>query len=289
MKLWHACLLPSLLLLAPSQAGQAEELASLRRAFEDPLPGKRLEAAKKLAEHGKKALALVRDALRCPDAQVRRAATDAAIAMRHQAAPLQEALRRSLEDPVAWVRAGAAEALGKLGPLSKETLEALVRLAGDKDLFVRISVLQSLAKSRIQDHEDLLQKAAIAALEVKESGWGAKRFAVEILGRYGKPPRAAIPVLLRVLRESPEGMWDQGEAIARLLIQVGKNKQVLQILAARIEDPEHGGFKNSLRIIARLGTLARPLRPRIQSLAKEAKRGHIRKALQQTLEQISGR
>lgn len=285
----QACLLLSLPLLATSQSHQADKLAVLRRAFEDPLPGQRLEAAKEVARQGKKAIPMLHKTLRSGSVRARRAAMDASIAMGKQAAPLQKDLRHSLEDKVAWLRAGAAEALGRLGPLSQKTIRALVPHAADPDLFVRISVMQSLSKRGITPHTEFLLQAAVLSLEVRESGWAAKRFAVELLRRKGRRYRAAIPALLRVFRESPEGMWDQGATIAQLLIDLGEKKQVLEILATRIEDPERGGYKNSLRIIVGLGKLAHSLRPRLQALLHEAKRGHVRKALEQTLQKLSAK
>ena len=282
----HALVLLFSLFALSSGLVAQDDLAALRKSFEHPLPGVRLAAAKAVAEHGEKALPMLEAALRDESALVRRAATDAVIALGAKATPLLQALLVRLVDEAAWVRAGAAEALGHTGSLSDDKAVKLVALASDPDLFVRVSAMQTLSKRGVTKNKKLLLQAAIATLEVEESGWAGKRFAIEVLRRHGREHRPAIPALLGVLRMAPEGMWDGTEQVVRLLMGLGKQKEAIELLGARLDRPEAGGVKSCLRVVGKLGKPALPLRPRVEALSRNAGDRDQRKTAKQTLEQL---
>jgi hypothetical protein len=271
-------------------SGQGEparpSIQELRARFEHPIPDVRWKAAAALASYGKQALPIVEKALVHDAPEVRRAALDAVVALKAVAAPLRPSVEKLLLDRDAWVRSGAADAMGGFGELPEKSILALIERAADPDLFVRVSAMQTLAKRRVTQDKKLLLRAACACLEVEETGWSAKRFAMDILRRHGKGQRAAIPSMLVAMRMAPEGMWDGTEQLARLLIDMGKKKEVLSILSTRLDSPEKGGYKTCMRVIGKLGKDALSLRPRIEEISRKSPDRDRRRNAKQVLEQL---
>lgn len=267
-----------------------DRFAELRARFADPVPAVRLAAAKQMARHGAAALPILRKAMAQGDAQVRRAALDAAAALGEQAAPLQTEIAALLRDAEAWVRTGAAAALGKQAPLPKEVIQRLVPLAADPDMFVRQAAMQTLAVRRVSREKALLLQAAVKNLAVRESGWASKRFAIKLLQQHGKGHKAAVPALLDVLRHCPEGMWDSSEPVARFLFELDQAEEVLAIFRQRLaREGDSGGRKRTLRVLGKLGSLASPLRADVARLLETTKAGHERKAIRRALDDIPER
>jgi len=206
----------------PSTGGlEGKSEKELLRAFGAELPDERLAAAKALAAKGPEVVPRLIQALGDRDWRVRRSATDALAALKADAKPAVAALTKALKDKDAWVRAGAAVALGRIGPEAKEGAPALAEAAVDGDLWVRKCALESLGRGGVTEDKELLLRAAVSAMAIRECGWAAKRFAMDILNRHGKDHKPAIPALLRVLEAPPEGMWDGTPRVVELLAGMG--------------------------------------------------------------------
>jgi len=101
-------------------------------------------------------------------------------------------------DPEYGVRLSSASALGSLGPKGAEALRLLLHTIGDED---RWGVVHSLGK--------MGPLGAVAVSELvkvlkSDPDWKLRQAAAEALGRIGLDARAAVPALIRALRDENE-------------------------------------------------------------------------------------
>ncbi len=130
------------------------------RALRDPDPAARIRAIEGLAEvpHAGEALPTLDKALGDPDPAVRRAAirTEASLTRgtNHSVPVLLKVLTRPGEEPE--VRAEAAEAIGRLGPVAKEAIPVLVQALKDPEERVREEAADALGGVGVGSGEALL-------------------------------------------------------------------------------------------------------------------------------------
>jgi HEAT repeat protein len=265
-------------------AGRSEK--ALPAAFAAELPDERLEAARAMAKKGPTVVPRLIEALKHRDWRVRRSATDALAELKADAKPAVPALTKVLKDRDPWVRAGAAFALGRIGPDAREAAPALAEAAVDEDLWVRKHALELLAGGGVTDDKELLLKAAMGAMAIRESGWAAKRFAMDILNRYGKGYKPAIPALLRVLEAPPEGMWDGTPRVVELLDGMGAGDKAVPHLIKLLDPKRRHVPRKAAEALAKLGRPAAPALPALRTLAKEGVDKGSREGAQKAIEQI---
>jgi HEAT repeat protein len=162
-------------LVAPSLDHRDEVVATLVAALEDTVNiGLRNAAVEALVAIGPDAVTATVDALGRLDADARKLAAEVLAGVPDSRGTA--ALVRALQDEDANVRAAAAEALGKAGLAGEESramaTDALVQLLATSDVFLKIAVLDSLARleSRLPwslfapyVDDPLLRRYAIAA------------------------------------------------------------------------------------------------------------------------------
>jgi HEAT repeat protein len=141
------------------------------------------------------------------------------------------ALVKALEDEKWWVRAIAAECLGRVGPEAGAAVPALLKLFNDKRSQVRCDAADAVGRIRggaepvaaiaalrelllREDHTGLhiasalteLGEPGVAALaHALESGKpGARKYAVIALQEVGPVAKAAVPALIKALQEGED-------------------------------------------------------------------------------------
>ena len=255
---------------APGTTADSRSPKQLLEAFAAELPDERLAAAKAMAAKGPEIVPKLTAALAHKDWRVRRSATDALAELKADAKPAVPALARALEDKDPWVRAGAAAALGRIGADAKAAAPALAKAAAEPDLWVRTCALESLARGTVTDDKELLLRAALGAMAIRESGWAAKRFAMNILNRHGKQHKPAVPVLLRLLEDPPQGMWDGTPKVVEMLVAMGAKDKVVPLLVKMLDPDLRGEPRRAASMLASLGKDAAPALPALRVVAAKA-------------------
>ena len=282
-------ILPLLAVLASGAAAGERSATELLRAFRAELPGERLEAAREMAKKGPEAVPKLIEALRHSDWRVRRSATDALAELKADAKPALSALIKALKDEDTWVRAGAAVALGRIGQEAKDAAPALAEAAADGDLWVRKCAMETLARGKVTTDKALLLRAALSVMAVRESGWAAKRFAMGVLTRHGKGHKPAIPVLLRILEDPPEGMWDGTPGVVELLASMGAADKAVPHLIRLLKPERRTVPRKAADALAKLGEAARPAIPALKILAEKSIDRGARDAAKKVLEKLEGK
>ncbi len=114
-------------------------------------------------------------------------------------------LNEFLSDPNPRIRAGAAEALGMVGPPAKSTLPKLAEMTGEArepDKQVRYCAAGALWK--IAGQADAIIPFRLEALRDKDAG--VRRNAIHCLGEYGAQARSAAPTLKPFLQDEDAGV-----------------------------------------------------------------------------------
>ena len=256
----------------------------LIRALGGELPYERLRASKALGARGPKVLPAVLKALKAKDWKVRRGAADALGAMGADAKAAVPDLAKALKDKDAWVRAGAAAALGRVGPLPAESAKALAGLAADPDSWVREEAVNSL-RSATKDKAILLP-AAIAAVKVRDSGWGVRRHAMSILWQHGRAHKPAAPALIEMLKHPSEGMWDSSGRAVEMLVGLGEGAKAAPIVAKWLTSKNRGMTRRAAGCLATIGAAAASAIPALKAVAETDKDKGNREAAKKAIEQI---
>jgi HEAT repeat protein len=260
-------------------------VAELVRALAGEIPHDRQEAAQALGAKGAEALPAIRKALKDKDWRVRRGATDALAQIGADAKSEMPALVEALKDKDAWVRDGAAVALGKIGRDAKDAAKALAKAATDESVWVRESAMGALRS--VTTDKDILLPAATAAVKIRESGWAAKRHAFAVLWQHGKQYKPAIPALLAMLEDRPEGMWDSTQRAVELLIGMDAGDKAVPALIEMLKTKFRGRPSLAARLLGKLGAAARPAIPALKAAAKKHPYERVRAAAKEALEQIA--
>lgn len=254
---------------ADAKAPDTRSEKQLLRDLGAELPDERLDAARALAAKGPGVVPKLIEALGHKDWKVRRAATDALAELKADAKPAVPALVKALGDKDAWVRAGAAVALGRIGAEAKDAAPALAKAAADSDVWVRKAALESLGRGGLTDDKELLLRAALGAMAIRESGWAAKRFAMDIINKHGKQHKPAIPVLLKTLEHPPQGMWNGLPRCVELLKGMGAAEKCVPLLI-RLCDPKlRGEARTAASALGTFGKVAAPALPALKNLREK--------------------
>jgi HEAT repeat protein len=144
------------------------------------------------------------EALRNPDAEVRRQATIALgyLGQIGTGRQIARALGARVKDESPEVRSGAANALGTLGPNAQEAIPGLIEALQDSDPETRSSAALALGLIRLS--LDLVVPALIKALE--DHDVHARSYAAIALGRIGPGAKDAVPALIKALDDKEEYM-----------------------------------------------------------------------------------
>ena len=106
-----------------------------------------------------------------------------------------------------------------------------------------------------------------------------------ILGRHGKGHKPAVPVLLRVLEDPPEGMWNGTGKCVEMLVGLGAKVQVIPLLIRMLDPKLRGPARDGAKILGTFGKDAAPALPKLRILAEKAEdrsaRGLAKKAVEQ--------
>ena len=140
---------------------------------------------------------------------------------------LQEALKHKNR----LIRAGAAEALGEIGPTAKDAVPALEGALEDKDEYVRWAAARALAKLGLPG------KALPVLIATLDDEWSFhRRDTAWILGEVGPPAKAAIPALTKALKDEDGGVR---QTAARALGNIGPAaKEAVPALEEALQDKD---------------------------------------------------
>ncbi len=202
------------------------------------------------------------------------------------AKPAVPALLGAIEDENAWVRDGAAEALGKTRDTSPEVVAALARACEDENNWVRYMAVSALR--RATEDPEILVPAAIKLLHVPDTFARDRGGAVNILKKYGKDHEGSIPALLRVIDHPSEGMFSPTGGAVDALLACGAEDKVVADALVRLARSELWAHRSTaVSLLARLGPKARPAIPFIKDLAENDPHPKSRAAAQRALDQLT--
>jgi len=273
---------------SPKKPPDLKQLSDRQLAarFGAELPNARLAAAKELASRGERVLPAVAKALASDDWRVRRAATDVAMGMGKAAAGAAPALARLLtQDKNAWVRDGAAEALGRTGVSTKPVVAALVKGCVDPDEWVRYMAAQSLTRGT--KDPDILVPAAIEMLRQPGRFPRGRGVPVGILRKHGKGREGVIPVLLDVIDHPSEGMFSPtGGAVDALLACGAEPKGIREALERLARSTWWAHRTTAVRLLGKLGQDAKPSIPLLKQMAQKDPHRKVRAAAQSALNRL---
>ena len=141
------------------------------------------------------------------------------------------------------VRRGAARALGQIGPRAMAAAPALIEASDDPDDRVRgvVGFVLSLQSGP-------LDKSAVPLLVdcLDHRRLGVRQYAIRSLGEAGGAAHAAIPPLMKALRDPV-----LGAAAARALARIGA--KAVPALAAELQNPDAHVRRGASSALARLG------------------------------------
>lgn len=215
---------------------QRLELRSLSAKLHDPAPAMRQTAADRLAKIGPPAVPILLEALKDNNPEVRMLACSALIQAQPEPAAGIRAVVKLLKDDDPKVRRAAAWELGLANSAfgleeeadeTKETVDALRSVLGDKDLEVRITAVEALAS--------LGRKAAPAGPDLTEvlhdRDPRLRVSAARTLLRINRDTRSTVvPVLLELLGDStPESTVSQ-KAFGTLREEEAEEQMVPRLL-----------------------------------------------------------
>jgi HEAT repeat protein len=161
--------------------------------------------------------------------EVRRLAVEALVRIGESAVP---ALGEALKDQGEWVRVGAAEALGRIGPEAKSAVPALVEALKDQIVGVRrraaeaLGIIGSEAKSAVP--------ALVEALKGQDAE--VREGAAEALGRIGPEAKSAVPALGEALKDQDK--WVRLRAAEALGIIGPAAKSAVPALVEALKDQD---------------------------------------------------
>jgi HEAT repeat protein len=169
----------------------------------------------------------LRQLLQDPEAWVRMAAVDALVAIDPGATDLVALLTERVGDSDARVRGSAVQGLEKLGAAARPALPKLVALIADEDSGVRREALDAVSKIAPADVSAL---AAVSKACNDDDG-GVRAQALKMMPAYGA---AAVPALANLLR-SLQANWRQDAA--QRLAEIGSPAVAPLTEALKADDP----------------------------------------------------
>jgi len=231
MRLLH-CFLVSLCCFLPTDQVVADEVADLIALLQSDKPKVRYDAARSLKELGAKAKPAIKPlvaALSDPGAPpmvpailyrgpyVAAMASDALVRIGRPAVP---ALIEALSHKDNSTRRLAAETLGKLGPLAKDSFAALTKALNDPEYGVRLEVVLAI-------------------------------------GRVGVDPKVVVPILERTFRRSEKDTFVRGATLEALHDADPHGTMVIPILVEGLQDPDGNIMAAAAQTLGKFGAKAR--------------------------------
>ena len=232
------------------------------------------------------------EGLTSADADVRRAAAWALVEMGRDAAPATEALAAQLDDE--QVRMPALRALEAIGPAAIAAVPRIRKLFKHEDAYVRLGAAFALGgigapwKAQwLRDHDRIdsadqeaaavgalspPQRQAVAEAVVEGSAddvhWVAKA-AVEGLVRLGPAARPALPLAIELL-DRPQDNWSwEADTVRKVLAAIGPEAAAtVPKLVRTLADEKHRTPRNELLALAAIGPAAHVAIPVIEEYLK---------------------
>jgi HEAT repeat protein len=288
--------------------------AELVGLFDHWSPVTREHAAIELATRGSTVIPLILPTLQDKSPRVRRSACDAlayycgprhpgplrgkrdeelVAQYRREAAAAIGPLTRLLVDPDAWVRVGAADALGQFGPDAHAAAPALLKAMADQDDWVVEFASLALAKVGVNTL-DRQQLYPILLRALQHPRANTRKAAVQMLDELGSPAPTAAPALLVSVRDRcPDAMFADGPRVdaARLLAK-WKSPEAVKACIILLDEDRHGAayrISKTLEILRGMGPAGKDAVPAIERMLvrKDADlKDDVRRSADQTLDAI---
>lgn len=263
-------------LLAASKGAKADFSPVIEPLFDHCGWGGKARDNARLAEElmvriGRPALPLVKQRLTSEDAHDRRVAVELLMRIGPPDAALADLVKPLLADRDEYVRQAATHGLGVVGPLAKEAIGDLERVATD-DPVLQGRVGARIALIRVAGPSQERVRALAAFLEMKDKVEGPKGsfqsakdaavYAASALGGLGPKARIAEPQLLAALKQPA-----LRNTAAYALGQIGANSP--EAVAALIDllknDPEREARRSAAAALGALGPAAKPAIPALRA------------------------
>jgi HEAT repeat protein len=201
-------------------------------------------------------------------------------------------LIQALESDDSGVRAGAAKALGGMGPAAKVAIPALRANLGHGDGFVRREVVDALGQIGAAASGSMIEaltwnepaqriSAALALGQIGREAKGAEPALRSLLVKEGDPlvraavltalpkvsvaPGLTVPLLIGGLRSDQE--VTRSAATGALLAIRSPDEATVPALVAMLQDPNPALAERAATVLSRLGSATRPAVPEIVALA----------------------
>jgi len=224
----------------------------------------RLEIAVTLADYGPGATSRLLRALLRSEALVRAGAAEALGRIEPRCVAAVPALIDLLKDPAHDARAAAAFALGSIGRSADKSVPALLALLQDEEIGVRLAVVQSLGN--LGPTEEAAVRGLIRALKDEEIL--VRRTAVSYLGQVGPKAKSAVPALIEALQDR-QGVNAEG-TVAQALGQIGPAAH--EAVPALIDALKRKDYREQITITKALGDIgpgAKAAVPELMKMVKE--------------------
>ncbi len=256
---------PAAMAAKDTPAQDTRTMAQLAKAIGDVVPFRRMKAAKALAARGDAALPTVLRALKHKRWQTRRGATDALAEMGPAAKKAIPALIETLKDDDTWVRDGAVLALAKVAPGVPAAIKPVAAMLKDPDPWLRESAMPTL--HALTKEKTILLPAAVDCLGFPDTTWRARGYALDIIAKYGKDYKPAIPAVVNVLERPSQGMWNAIPKCVAVLKAMSAGEKAVKPLIKLLDDESRTHRGNGAAGLATLGALAEPALPRLRDMA----------------------
>jgi HEAT repeat protein len=194
----------------------------------------------------------------------------------HDAVP---ALAAALRDPEKYVRARAADALGKLGNSSPDVISALIAALRDSDSDVRASAADALGK--LGNSSPDVISALIAAL--RDSEWHVRARAADALGKLGNSSPDVISALIAALRDPDSNVRaSAADALGKL---GNSSPDVISALIAALRDPDSNVRARAADALGKLGNSSPDVISALIAALRDSE-WHVRASAAQTLAEL---
>jgi HEAT repeat protein len=257
----------------------------------------RARAAATLARRGTRKTPLFLGLLGSEDPQTRRAVCDAfgrsGLAQASVVERLSEIVR---DDADMWVRAGAADALGR-SRLEDRDIDAVLMVgAKDPHYWVREASMRGLRERlvrKVVEDEDrpAIYEVALTIAGGDDINYNVWRYAVPIIrAGGGAEDPSVIPVMTKLLGRAPHGMWGVGvikDAAALLETHGADSRSAVPTLIAAAEKFGLPVLRISLvRALGAVGPDARSSVPRLEDLLAGEENEDVRTAIREAIDRI---
>ncbi len=177
--------------------------------------------------------------------------------------------------PDSGLRTSALEGLGKIKPVSREILAAMIKALDDENGLVRDRALLTLRGTSSWEPEVIQAYTRVCQ---RDSNNNRRGWAAEALGRLGKKSMAALPVLRELLHVEDIGV--RISAAGALWEIESITNGALQLLTEALLQANEWARKSALEVLARMGAAATPAIPVMIEAIKDPNKMVRRAALE---------